>query len=232
MSRFGDFLGTVLGKFQLGIGGPQVKGSGGLVQIRNAADSTYADIEAALFATYGDDFELNAGAAGSGDDWKMTLRRPSTGMTHDLIFVMPEGDPAVGQVLSVASFVGDVITLEYTTIGSGVGSVNIDTTTLAFGDSSPVAMFTKPAGALVEKIQVIIDTPFDGTPTVSIGIAGTVSKYMAATHNDLTASAATVFEVVPGIDETVGTEAIIATYSSGGATVGSARILVTYVDPA
>ncbi len=231
MSGWKDLIGTVLGKLQLGIGGPFVKGNAGVVEARNAADNAYASLRAALVATYGDDFELNAGAAGSGADWKMSIRRPSTGMTHALIFVYPSGDPAPGQALTVASLVGDVVTLQYTTIAAGTDKMVVDTTSLAFGTASPVAMFTKPANAVVALQQVVIDTPFDGTPSLSIGITGTTSKYMASTHVDLTAAAGTVFEVNPGLPAEVGTEALIATYSAGGATVGAARILTHYVIP-
>ena len=231
MGRMLDALGTVFTKFQLGIGGPQLKGNSGAVEARDAADNAMATVRAALFSTYGDDFELNARAARTGADWKFTLRRPSTGMTHDLVVVYPSGDPAVGQALTVASFVGDVITLEWTTIAAGNDKLVVDSTTLDFGDTSPKAMFTKPANALVERVQVIIDTPFNGTPSLSVGISGTTSKYLSSTMVDLTAAAGTVFEVTPGLAATVGTEALIATYSAGGASAGSARILVTYAQP-
>lgn len=229
--RWMDMIGTVLGKIQLGIGGPFVKGNSGKVQARNAADAAMAAVEASLFATYGNDFELNAGAAGAGDDWKFTLRRPSTGMTHDLIVVFPAGDPAPGQALTVASFSGDTIALQWTTIAAGTDKLVVDVTELAFGDTSPLAMFTKPDGAIIEKVQVIIDEPFDGTPSLSIGVTGTTSKFMGSTEVDLTAAASTVFEVVPGEEAGSGTEALIATYAAGSASQGAARILVSYVIP-
>lgn len=231
MGVWKDLLGTVRNRFQLGLGGPSVKGNAGVVEARNAADSAYAAVAALLFQTYGNDFELNAGAAGAGADWVFTLRRPSTGMTHDLVVVMPSGDPAVGQALTVASFAGDVITLEWTTVAGGTDKVVVDTTTVGFGSSSPVAMFTKPANAVVLFEKVVIDTPFDGTPTLSIGITGTTSKYMPSTAVDLTAAAATIFDYEPGLPAEAGTEAMIATFAGGGATVGSARILTAYVIP-
>lgn len=226
-----DLIGTVLGKIQLGIGGPFVKGNSGVVEARNAADAAYASLRAALFATYGDDFELNAGAAGSGDDWKMSIRRPSTGMTHALIFVMPDGDPAPGQALTVASLVGDVVTFEYTTIAAGTDKIVVDTTSLAFGSSSPVSMFTLPANAVVLEVKVIIDTTFDGTPSMSVGISGTTSKYMSSTHVDLKAAAGTSFSVSPNVAASGSTEALIITYSAGSATAGAARVLVSYCIP-
>ena len=71
---------------------------------------------------------------------------------------------SVGQALTVASFVGDVITLQWTTIAGGAEKLVVDTTSLAFGTSSPVAMYTAPANAVHTLFQVIIDTAFNGTP--------------------------------------------------------------------
>lgn len=230
--KFGEYLGTLLSKFQLGLGGPQVKNESGDVAARNAADAAYAAIRTALVKTYGNDFELNSGAAGSGADWKFTLSRPSTGMTHALNVVFPAGDPTPGYVLSVVSLVGDVITLGWAASGGSASNVSADTTTIAFGDSSPVSMFTLPANAVAHLIEVIIDTAFNGTPSLSIGVSGTTSKYAGTTSFDLTAAAGTSFEVGPNLVADGTTNALIATYSAGGASAGSARVIVRYSVPA
>lgn len=229
--RFLDLLGTLYSKFQLGLGGPQLKGSTGTVEVRNAADNAYATIRAALLEVYGDDIVINAGAAESGADWTFTVTRPSTGMTHNIQVIWPSADPSVGQALTVASFAGDVITLGYTTIAGGAEKTVVDTTSLAFGTSSPVAMYTAPANAVELMFQIIIDTPFDGTATLSIGITGTTSKYVSTNQVDLTAPAGTIFEICPGVAAAGGTENLILTYSAGGATVGAARILGYYAVP-
>jgi len=231
MGKFDDLLGTLRNAFQLGLGGPKLKNNAGTVEARNAADSAYAALAASLFKTYGNDFELNAGAAGAGDDWKFTLRRPSTGQTHDLIVVFPSGDPAPGQALTVTSLVGDVVTLQWTTVAAGTDKVVVDTTSLAFGTASPLALFTLPANAVVREVKVIIDTAFNGTPSLSVGIAGTASKYLGSTQVDLTAAAGTVFTVDPGLAAVGATEALIATYAAGGATAGAARIEIAYAIP-
>lgn len=231
MGVMSDLLGTVRSAFQLGIGGPKLKNNAGAVEARNSADAAYANLHAALFKTFGDDFQLNAGAAGAGADWKMILRRPSAGMSHDITVVMPSGDPAPGQALTVTSFAANVVTLGYTTIAAGNDKVVVDTTNLAFGSASPVAMFTKPANAVVRKIKVIIDTAFNGAPTLSIGVTGTTSKYLSSTQVDLTAAAGTVFEVDPGLQSVGTTEDLIATYAAGAASAGAARIEVEYCIP-
>jgi len=231
MSKYSDLLGTLQSKFRIGLGGPQVKDNSGTIEARNAADSAYAQMRMLLAAITGDDVVINEQASASGASWTYTLRRPSTGMTHALIVVMPSGDPAPGQALTVASFAGDVITLEWSTVAGGADKLVVDTTTLAFGDTSPKSMFTLPASNVVVSVQVVIDTPFDGTPSLSVGISGQTSKYLASTQVDLTAAAGTVFDVSPGLPAPGGSEALIATYAAGGAAAGSARILVSYVQP-
>lgn len=231
MGVFKDLLGTVRSSFQIGIGGPRIKNNSNNLEVKNAADSAYALIRASLFATYGDDFELNSGATEAGADWKFTLRRPSTGMTHDLTVVFPSGDPTAGQALTVASFTSNIITLQWTTIAAGTDKMVVDTTSLAFGASSPVTMFTLPANAVVMLVQVIVDTAFNGTPSLSIGVTGTTSKYVPSTAVDLTAVATTVFEYIPGLTADGSTNALIATYAAVGASAGAARILVSYCIP-
>lgn len=112
--------------------------------------------------------------------------------------------------------------------GGATNTVKTDTTTLTFGSSSTLALFTTAAGEIITLIQVFVTPAFDGTPSVSIGIAGTVDKYAATTDIDLTTAA--TYEIVPGLPAG-GVEALIATYSAGGASVGSARIVVHYTLP-
>jgi hypothetical protein len=84
---------------------------------------------------------------------------------------------------------------------------------------------------VVHQVKVIVDTAFNGTPGLSIGIDGTASKYFRATQVDLTQPAGTAFEVDPAVNAVGITEALIATYAAGAATVGSARLLVEYSVP-
>lgn len=233
MGVFKNLLGTVLDRFQLGLTGPLIKNDSGQISVRNAGDTDYATLRAELMRVFGDTIELNAGAAGSAADWVMSLSRPDSGMTTNIDIVLPAGTPSPGQLLRVASYSTGVVTLEYASASEGATNVVLmDTTTLAFGSSSPTAMFTKPANALVERVKVIIDTPFDGTaPQVSIGISGTTSKYAAASHIDLKAAAGTVFDIDNGVVAAGGTEDLIATYTADSSAAGSARVQVIYVIP-
>lgn len=231
MGEFRKLIGTTLTKFQLGIGGPFLKAVSSKVRARNAADNADAELVGSILAASGDDLVINEDAAGSGADWKMTFRRPGSGMSEHRTVVLPSGNPAVGQVLQVASYAGGVVTLDYLTVAAGSDKTVCDTTSLAHNTSSPLTLFTLPANAVITLIQIIIDTAFDGAPTVTIGVTGTTSKYAGATDSDLTAQAGTVFEIVPGQTANGATENLIATYSAASATVGAARILIYYVIP-
>lgn len=236
MGVFRDIIGVLGANLQWGIGGPRIKRNGTALEVRNAADNALAELVASLLTAAGvnitgDDLVLNSDADGTGGNRTMTLRRPSSGMAANVVIVLPADDPAPGQAMTVASFAGGVITLEYTTVAGGTDKVVTDTTSLAFGASSPLAMFTLPANAVVKSVKVVIDTAFNGTPSLSIGISGTTSKYMGSGQVDLTAAAGTVFEVDPGLASVGSTEALIATYSASGAAAGAARILVDYVIP-
>jgi hypothetical protein len=231
MGRILDLIGTSVTKFQIGLLGPFLKNNSGAVDVRNAADSAWVLLRALNIAVTGDSLTLNEQATSSGASWKFTLSRPSAGMTHDLTVIMPSGDPSVGQALTVASFASNIITLQWSAAASTSALVAVDTTNLAFGTSSPLTMYTAPANAIHTEFEVIIDTPFNGTPSLSIGITGTTSKYMGTGQVDLTAAAGISFGVQPNLAAPGSTENIIATYSAGGATAGAARILGFYCIP-
>jgi hypothetical protein len=91
-----------------------------------------------------------------------------------------------------------------------------------------VSIVVLPAGSTIERVMVEVETAFDGTPSLSVGVAGTTSKYMGTTDMDLSAIA--TFEVAPMIEE-AGSVTPIVTYSAGGSTVGSARVTIWWVLP-
>lgn len=227
MGIFSDLLGTLRATFKIGgTSGVNLKNSSGNLLVRNAADSADAQLTASKVNVSGDALEINSDAAGAGADWKYTLQRPASGMAAAVTLTLPPDDGSPGQVLQTDGS-GN---LTFVSAGSTASSEKIDTTALAFGASSPVAMFSTGAGDIISMIEVIIDTPFNGTPSLSVGITGTTSKYLSATDVDLTAAAGTVFRVHPGLDA-AGVEALIATYAAGGASAGAARINVHYATP-
>jgi hypothetical protein len=228
MGLFSDLLGTTRAYFKIGgTTGVRLKNSSGDLLVRNTADSADSAITVSKANVSGDVIDINSDAAGSGADWKYTLQRPAAGMSAAVTLTLPPDDGSPGQVLGTD---GSGV-LSFVSAGSTASSLKLDTTSLAFGTASPLAMFSTGAGDVIDKVEVIVDTPFDGTPSLSVGITGTTSKYMGTGDVDLTAVAGTVFEVHPGLNA-AGAEALIATYAAGGALAGAARILVHYATPA
>jgi hypothetical protein len=227
MGYFSDLLGTTAAALRIGVTGLNVKSVSGKLRVRNTADSADAPLVGSVVAASGDSIEINEDAAGTGADRKYTLSRPVAGMTTDVSLTLPTSIGAANQVLSDNGS-GQLV---WQTVASGADKGVTDNTALSFGSASPVSMFNLPANAVVKTVTVVVDTPFNGTPSLSIGITGTTSKYMPATGVDLTAAAKVSFDAHPDEPPVGGIEALIATYSAGGATVGSARILVDYVVP-
>ena len=228
MSLFSDLIGTTKAYFKIGsTTGVRLKNSAGDLLVRNTGDSADAAITTSKVNVSGDVVDINSDAAGSGADWKYTIQRPASGMTAAVTLTLPVDDGTASQVLGTN---GNGV-LSWVSAADTALADKMDTTSLAFGTTSPVAMFTTSAADVIDRIEVIIDTAFNGTPTMSVGIAGTTSKYMGTTDVDLTAAAATVFEVHPGLDA-AGAESLIVTYAAGGAAAGAARVIVHYGTPA
>lgn len=225
---FDDLIGTLRSTFKIGgTAGVLLKNLTGNLLVRNTSDTADANVTAAKVSVSGDVLEVNSDAAGSGSDWKYTLQRPASGMTAAVTLTLPVDDGTANQVLQTD---GNGVT-SWASAASTASSDKMDTTSIAFGSGSPIAMFTTGAGDIVDEVKVIIDTPFNGTPSLSIGVAGTTSKYMSATDVDLTAAATTIFRVHPGLPA-AGVESLIATYAAGGATAGAARVIVHFATPA
>ena len=227
MSLFSDLLGTVGGYFKIGLSGVRLKNNSGNLVVRNTGDSADAEVTASKINVSGDAIVINSDAAGSGADWSYTLNRPATGMSGTVSLTLPVEDGSPSQVLSTD---GSGV-LSWVTAASTSQLLSLDTTSLAHGSGGTVSMFTLPANAVVEYVAVIVDTAFDGTPSMSVGLSGSASKYLASTQVDLTTAAKTIFRVHPGEPASVSTEALEIAYTAGGATTGAARVIVAYAVP-
>lgn len=224
---FSDLWGTTKAYFKIGgSAGVRLKNNAGNLEVRNTGDTADATITTSKVNVSGDAVDINSDAAGTGADWKYTLQRPASGMTAAVVLTLPIDDGTAGQVLRTD---GSGV-LSWASAADTALALKLDSTSLAFGSTSPVAMFNTGAGDIIEYLLVIIDTPFNGTPSASVGIAGSTSKYAAAADFDLTAAAGTVFMIHPGLPAQ-GAESLITTYSAGGATAGAARIVVHYATP-
>lgn len=224
MSKFADLLGTLQGFFRIGLAGPRLTNSSGNLSIRNPAGTADAQITAAQLNNSGDAIVLNSDAANTGADRTITVARPATGMAASYTLTLPVDDGSPAQVLQTD---GNGNT-SWVSIAGTADKITTDTTSIAFGSTSPVSMFTLPLNAVITELRVIVDTAYNGTPTLSIGVTGQTSKYLGTNQVDLLTVGK--YEVYPN-NLPGAAESLIATYAAGGATAGAARIEVEYAVP-
>lgn len=228
MGMWSNIVGTTSAFLNIGLAGVRLKNVTGNLEVKSNNDSTYAGVTTSKVSITEEVLELNSDAVGSGADWKYSLQRPTSGMNAAVALTLPINDGTASQVLQTD---GNGV-LSWVSAGSTAQCTSVDTTNLAFGSTSPVTALTLPANAVVSQVDVIIDTPFNGTaPTMSVGIAGTVSKYMGAGDVNLKGTAKDVYSVFPGEDAVGTTENIIITYAADTSSSGSARVLVYYSIP-
>jgi hypothetical protein len=165
---------------------------------------------------------------GSGSNWFYAFTRPLTGMTSNMYFTYPAQNPAIGQVLTAISVTGE--TSWQTPIAS-----QPDSTSFVFNTASPITLFSTTASAVIEEVILYVDTPFNGAPTLTVGKSGTPAKYATFSTVNLTAALvvagqANKYVLSPNFTAQ-GVEALTATYSAVGATVGAARIVIKFWTP-
>lgn len=212
MSSWLKIVGTQAGKFVLGLTGVTLKNNAGNLQVRNNADSAYADASVANVVVNGSSYGVTLSASAS--------------QAANYALTLPVDDGSPNQVL-VTDGSG---VLSWQSAASTSDHWKVDTTSFAFGSGSTVSMFTLPANSVIDRVTVIVDTAFDGTPSMSVGVSGNASKYVAS--GDTLLTVADRYDV-PNQQAAVGTtEALEIAYTAGGATVGSGRVLVTYAVPA
>lgn len=219
--------GTSSSKLQLNAAaaGVVLKNVSGNLEARNAADSADATITGSEFLASGNlGLLINSDATSSGADWSLGIARPASGMTGAWTLTLPTSGGTVGQVLSTDG----AGTTSWIDAASGATDTTIQTD-LNFGDGSTVASFTLPIGGIILSVDLVVDTSFDGTPSVSIGIAADHSLFLGS--GDANLSIAAGWNTQPNIPGAGSAEPVIIYYSAGGATVGSARALITYATP-
>lgn len=226
MAQVIDLKGTSNPSLQIEKAGVKLKNTTGNVVVRNPADTADAQLTASLLNASGDAIVINSDATSTGNDFKTTIQRSST-QTQNVTYTLPVDDGSPTQYLQTD---GNGL-LSWSTVGGSSDKAAIDSTIISSGSAATVTMFTLPANAVVKEVQVIIDTAFNGTPSMSIGISGTTSKYMASNQVDLNDTAESRWVTTPNKVPSGSSEALVATYAAGGATVGSARILVEYAVP-
>ena len=227
MSVWNKIIGTQTGQFILGLLGVRLKNNAGNLDVKTNDDTAYADVTANKFNATGDTgIVINSDAAGTGADWKVTINRATSGMTADVTLTLPPDDGTAGQVLQTDG----TGVLSWTTVNTDA-TLTTDTTSFAFGSASTITLFTLPANAVVDSVKVIVDTAFDGTPTLSVGVnGGSASQYVAS--GDTLLTVADRYDIPYQGVANGSSEALEAYYAAGGATVGAGRVIVTYSIPA
>lgn len=203
-----DLAGTLLTGFR--IGANKLLSASGVITARNSADNANVALAASEVRVLG-------------ASYKTTLQ-PAASQAADLALKLPGADGATNQALATDG-AGN---LSFITVTTGANSVKAEDQVIPFGSTSPVTIVVLPAGATIQKVTVEVETAFNGTPSLSVGVVGTTSKYMGTTDMDLATAA--IYEVNPMIEE-AGAVSPIVTYSAGGASVGSARVTVQWVLP-
>ena len=223
--------GTQTSAFQLAAtaGGVVLKNNSGALIVKATGGSTDTTVTASEYFASGDTgLVINSDATSSGADWTLSLARPATGMTAAWTLTLPPNAGSPNQVLQTN---GSGVT---TWVDAASGATDVtDTTNLAFGSGGTVAMFTLPANAVIMSIGVIVDTAFDGsgpTPSMSVGISADHSKYVGSADVQLAEAAG--WWIYPNLPADVSSEALVIYFTAGGgASVGAARVLVSFCIP-
>ena len=177
--------------------------------VRNGADSANASVQTA---------GVEISDPGSGN--VVSLTAPTLGGNVSL--VLPDSDGSPGEFLQT----NGTGTLSW---ASSSSNADITDSTAFDQTSGTLAMFTPPANALIRRVTAVVDSAAGGgSPTLKIGVSGTLDKYMETGHNDL--KNAGIYETIPEIQETTALP-IIATVVASSQTF-SGRLYVTYAVPA
>jgi len=215
MASWLKIIGTQTGRFILGLTGVSIKNNSGTLDVKNNADTAYAPIKVEKITHFNN-------SAGFGNTWQVSATQAA-----NYTYTEPEDDGSPGEVLSTD---GSGV-LSWVPAGSTAPCLTAFETTVNFGDSTPITMFTLPAAATVDHVTIIVDTAFDGTANLTVGVnGGSASEF--TTTSDSRLQVADRYDVpYQGLPDP-GTLDIEIAYAAGGASVGSARVIVAYWTPA
>lgn len=138
-------------------------------------------------------------------------------------YTLPASIGTEGQVLKI---VGGVLAWSDTgTDNDGIVGPLIYT----YSSTTPVTIFTAPAGVMIADVTVEIVTPFDdSSATVILGDSVNSDVLLTANETDLAASAGQVFSVQPSYVYASET-AVVLNINSASSTQGSFKITLSYI---
>jgi hypothetical protein len=238
MAAYMDLKGTQNPSFMIGLNGSKLLSDGIRLSLKNKAETVFQDFEAkdiyanaaylAQLNVTGNSFNLNSDATSAGFDWVMTFSRPTAGMSANVNYTFPAA-PINGYFLTTDG-AGN---LSWATIStpSVTEKVSVDYAPLTSSTpTGPSTIFSLPANSIVLKVEVLVDSAFDGAPTVNI--SGSLSGILMGTAFSDLSENQTKFVVEPLALAQLSSQDITFNFNAGGATVGAARILVHHVIPA
>lgn len=194
------------------IGDINVKDVSGVVQLRNAGDTAYADAAVNRIRIQG----ANATNA-------VVLTAPGA-LGSSVTFTLPGADGATGQAL-VTDGAG---VLSFADIAAAANLTQYEAFTEA--TVSPVTVFTPPDDAVIIEVYIqILAAAAAAGGTLSVGIAGDTDAYMQTDENDTTIVA--VYKVHPLEEVGVSPDPVILTIVPGAQTF-SGEVYVTYSNAA
>lgn len=212
MAGFKEILGIIDGFLRLGYTGVRLKAGGTTsLQVKNEDDSAWADIEAANHALYDD-------VSG----FKITLQPPS--LAADVALVLPDTDGSPGEFLSTDG----TGVLGWSSPSGAANAEQLDETVFD-QTSGTLSMFTPPANSKLLRAKIIVSsTSGGGSPTLSLGISGNVTKYAATSRSNLKEVGSYEFDIDYQEDGTP--DPIIATVVASSQTFAGI-IQMFYADP-
>lgn len=218
MIRFlSDLGGTLRNFFRIGTTG--LKNESGEIVARNKDD----DVDVAMIAR---SFKVRDPTTAN----VVTITVPDNHLTGgNLTINLPPDSGSTDQALLTD---GDG-NLSWGSVATGENALKSDEEVITPASGATTAMFIPPEGALIHRVKVSVEGAFDGTPTLTVGVSSTAARYMQATQNEL-GEIDTIWEVMPLYKDSAPLPAdreVQVAFDGGGATVGSARVVVVYSNP-
>lgn len=208
--------GIIGGALRIGFTGPTIMKNTSVnnqldVRSNNGSGVAVVDVDKARVTT------LEAVAA----DGKKTVVTMQDGASGDLTFKFPTTDGNSGDHLATDG-AGNV----YWSLPGASSQISANSYNLNYNTSSPLNLLDAAANTEVVQVIVNVTTAFNGTgpvPSVSVGIAGDISKFSAAADVDLTQVGCYIIDVQ--IEQVLAAQ-MIATFTAAGSggTTGVAAI--------
>lgn len=223
MSVLSRLTGTFQNLFQLGKGGPKLKNSTGIVQVRNAADSAFADLTAGQVAASS---TLIGGNALIKDGGAGIIQFRNSG---DSAFARVRGGSPVGS--------DDLLTLGYFNSNAPETAIQMKFLVIESGNyaTTYATASTLNNEAIVTRVTVVVQNPLDAGITLTVGTdeAGQAARFMGTadvdpqTVDQYTTTPYTTVEASPA----PGSDFDLLVTLSGTPTTGDVVVIVEYAVP-